>query len=242
MHHRSRIVLALCAASVAVVVVLCALPAIGSASSDPGLEVTQAIYDGAGQPAVGANFAPDGHLATATWWICQPASDCVQASSTGWLTSVPVASGTIFEARAEYQGRTYVAHSPTWNGPLTAVTRPYLKGRPVVGRTVQPIGAHWAGGWARSGDYSFLHVEACRTANARRCVTLSAEGEDYPGRGAPPVVTARYVGWYLFAIDARYSRDSVFGGVGYRTAEGIPPVQVGSTVIRSRALGPVRSP
>ena len=224
----------------AAVVTLVATPGISPAAGDPGLEVTQALYDRGGQPAVSANFVPDGHLATATWWICRPGSDCVQASATGWLTSAPVPAGTIFEARAEYQGAAYVARSPTWNGPLTPVTRPYLKGRAVVGQTVQPIGAHWTGGWARPGDFSSLHVEACRTARAQRCVTLSAQGGQYPRSGAPPVLASRYVGWYLFAIDARYSPDSLFAGVGYSTAEGIPPVKVGPIVIRSRPYGPVR--
>ena len=105
---------------------------------------------------------------------------------------------------------------------------------------MQPIGAHWSGGWGRPGDFSYLHVEACRTVMARRCVTLSAQGEDYPGSGAPPVVAPRYAGWYLFAIDARYSKDSLFAGVGYGAARFVPPVEAGPTVIRSRPYGPVR--
>jgi hypothetical protein len=83
-------------------------------------------------------------------------------------------------------------------------------------------------------------VEACRTAKARRCVTLSAQGEDYPGHGRPPVIARRHLGWYLFAIDQRFTSDTVFGDVGYASAGVIPPVRVGATVVRSAPLGPVR--
>ena len=81
-----------------------------------------------------------------------------------------------------YQGVAYVVRSPAWNGiGCRPSTRPCLQGPP----RRRPEGdgrsaAHWTGGWARPGDVSFLHVEACRTAKARRCVTLSAQGEDYP--------------------------------------------------------------
>jgi hypothetical protein len=227
-------------ALVAALGVLVAVPAI-SAAEDPSLEITQAIYDDAGQPWIGAGFSPDGGVGAATWWICQPGAACVQApSADGWLKPGPVAAGTTFEARATVQGLAYLARSPVWNGRLSPTSHPTLTGRPIVGQKVRPVGAHWTGGWAQPGDYSKLHVEACRTAKAGRCVTLSAQGEDYPRSGARPILASRYLGWYLFAIDARYSRDSAFAGVGYRDASAVPPVKVGPTIVRSRAYGPIR--
>lgn len=224
----------------AAVILLGAHPGIGAAE-DPTLEITQAIYDDAGQPWVGAGFSPDSTIGAATWWICQPGRECAQApSALGWLKAGPVASGTIFEARADFQGVAYVVRSPVWNGQLSPTSRPSLKGRPIVGQKVRPVGANWTGGWGQPGDVSLMHVEACRTVRAAQCVTLSAQGGQYPRSGAPPTLASRHVGWYLFAIDARYSRDSAFAGGGYSAAQFVPPVRVGPTVIRSRPYGPVR--
>jgi hypothetical protein len=227
-------------ALLAAVVLLGAHPGM-SAADDPVLEITQAIYDDAGQPWIGAGFSPDGGIGTATWWTCQPGRECAQApAALGWLKAGPVPPGTVFEARANVQGVAYVVRSPVWNGQLSPTSRPSLKGGTIVGRKVRPVGAHWTGGWGQPGDVSLMHVEACRTAKAAHCVTLSAQGGQYPRSGAPPFVARRYTGWYLFAIDARYSRDSAFAGGGYTAAGGVPPVKVGPTIIRSRPYGPVR--
>ena len=228
------------AALPAALAVLGALPATGAAE-DPTLEITQAIYDDAGRPLIGAQFAPDGGVGAVTWWICRPGAACVQApSADGWLKAGPVPAGTTFEARATVQGVAYLARSPVWNGRLSATSRPALTGQPRVGRKIRPVGAHWTGGWDQPGDVSLMHVEACRTAKAGHCVTLSAQGGQYPGSGAPPVLARRYVGWYLFAIDARFSRDAAFAGGGYAAARFVPTAEVGPTVLRSRPYGPVR--
>ena len=227
-------------ALLAALAVLGAFPGAGLAE-DTALEISQAVYDDAGQPWIGAAFTPDTRIGTVAWWICRPGAECALApSADGWLKAGPVPSGTTFEARAVAQGVAYAVRSPVWNGPLTAVTRPTLKGRLAVGQKVRPVGAHWTGGWDRAGDGSFMHVEACRTARARGCETLSAQGGDYPGSGAPPVIARRYAGWYLYALDVRYSKDAVFAGVGYRAARLVPTVKVGPTSVRSRAYGPVR--
>jgi hypothetical protein len=227
-------------ALVAGLAVLVAVPGISTAE-DTALEISQAVYDDAGQPSIGAAFTPDSRIGTAGWWICRPGAACAPApSADGWLQAGPVPAGTTFEARADHEGVAYAVRSPVWNGPLTAVTRPSLKGRPVVGQKLRPVGAHWTGGWGRPGDSSFMHVEACRTAKAGGCETLSAQGGDYPRSGAPPVLGRRYVGWFLFALDVRYSKDSVFAGVGYNAARLVPTVKVGPTSVRSRPYGPVR--
>ena len=118
--------------------------------------------------------------------------------------------------------------------------RPRLEGQPEVGATVKPVPGAWRGGWG--AEFDRLRVQACRTIDARRCVTLSAEGEDYHGRHRRALLRNRHVGWYLFAIDQRFARDTVFAGVGYGRASDIPPLEPGRTVARSAPVGPVRMP
>jgi hypothetical protein len=56
------------------------------------------------------------------------------------------------------------------------------------------------------------------------------------------VVGLRYVGWYVFAFEARYARQTAFPAIGYGSADAVPPLKPGQTVARSAALGPVENP
>lgn len=210
------------------------------ADATPRLDLTQAVYDKAGQPSLTANFFPDGSLARPGWSVCDEAGRCTPGpqSRAVWNPG-PTRSGATFEAHATYLGTGYTARSPRWLGALRNVRRPTLAGRPAVGSVLRPVGGTWAGGWDRAGDYSRLRVEVCRTRAARSCLTLSAQGEDYPGHGAPPTLSRRYVGWYAFAVDQRFAPGTVFGGVGYAKSERIPPAKIGPTVVRSSARGPI---
>jgi hypothetical protein len=107
----------------------------------------------------------------------------------------------------------------------------------VAGATVRPVGGRWTGGWG--SELSRLRVQACRAREGRNCVTLSAEGVEYPGSHRTARVDRRYVGWYLFAYDQRLARDTVFGGPAYGRPSDVPPLGAGGTVVRSAALGPV---
>lgn len=213
---------------------------IARAEAEPRLDLSQAVYEKSGQPLLVANFVPDGSLASPSWVRCDEAGRCIPgpAANAVWEPG-PTPSGTTFEARARYLGADYTVRSPRWLGALHSTRRPTLSGLPVVGRIVPPMPGTWTGGWDRAGDFSRLRVEVCRTRTPRSCRTVSAQGEDYPGHGAPPVIKRRYVGWYAFAIEERFAPGSAFAGVGYRTSEAIPPAKTGPTVVRSRPLGPI---
>lgn len=210
------------------------------AAAAPRLELTQAVYDKSGQPLLVANVTPDGSLAAPSWTRCDGAGRCLPgpAATPVWKPG-PTPRGSTFEARATDLGGDSSVRSPRWLGALHSTRRPTLSGLPVVGRVVRPMPGTWTGGWDRAGDFSRLRVEVCPTRAPRSCRTLSAQGEDYPGHGAPPVLKRRYVGWYAFAIEQRFAPGSTLGGVGYRNAEAIPPAKAGPTVARSRPRGPI---
>ena len=208
-----------------------------------GVEI-QAVFDRAGNPDLVANFSPDGGLSAPAWSICRPPAvkRCVATNRKIELRPGPTPVGTVFQASAAYQGREYTARSARWLGVVRATSPPRLRGRARYGATVTARGASWSGGWGSEFDY--LRVEACRTrdANPRHCVTLSAPGEGFGFDNRPPTIGAWYTGLYLFAIDERFARDTAFAEPGYGSPAAVPPVQIGPTVARSAAVGPVIGP
>jgi hypothetical protein len=203
-----------------------------------GVEI-QATVDPFGDPQLTANFRPDAGLAEVRWSICSPpdVTRCTRTHRAGGLQPGEVAPGTVFAAIARYHGHTYRARTVPWGGRLRAAAPPRLEGRPEVGAAVEPAGASWTGGWG--SEFSRLRVQACRTITGKHCVTLSAEGEAYPGRGRRAVIRRRYVGWYLFAYDQRLAHDTIFATPAYGSAEAVPPLQPGPTVAPSAPIGPV---
>jgi hypothetical protein len=105
-----------------------------------------------------------------------------------------------------------------------------------VGARVSPVRGVWAGGWG--GEIDQLGVEACRTSNARHCVTVSGGELGCPDHSRA-VIQRSIEGWYLFALDVRTPADSACSGVGYGAESAIPVWPVGHTVARSAPRGPV---
>jgi hypothetical protein len=211
-----------------------------SAPISYGVDI-QTEYDKAGNPSLVANFAPDGGLAKPSFSTCPPTNVnvCALASTSQFLEPGPTPAGTVFQAAATYQGHTYVARTPPWQGTVQATSPPKLNGSPRYHAAVTPTGATWAGGWG--GDFDFLSVEACRTRAATHCVNLSAP-KGYGFSTRPVVIDAWSTGWYLFAFDQRLAKDTTFFEYGYSSAAAIPPVHAGPTVARSAPVGPITGP
>jgi hypothetical protein len=216
----------------------------------------QAVYTGAGEPLLGANFFPNGALATPHWSICRPpdVSACTPTVAGQELRPGSTRPGTVFEASATYDRRTYTARSAVWLGTVRAISPPRLIGRPAIGATVAAHGARWSGGWqtdpawrphdgsdsgGRGASFDYLRIEACRTRDGKRCVTISAPNQGYGFSNRPPVVAARFAGWYLFAFDERFAHDTAFAGVGLSSPEALPPLKAGPTIARSAPAGPI---
>jgi hypothetical protein len=216
----------------------------------------QATYSRRGQPALTANFAPDGGLAKPRWSICRgpDPTNCRRAASRSqFLDPGPTQGGTVFRASAAFRGKRYVADSAAWQGSLHATGRPSVQGTAAVGDRVAPTAGSWAGGWqagrharhdagssgGREPDFDQLNIEACRSRRARHCVDLTAPAPDRAHRSTPPI-PSRFAGWYLFAVDQRLAGDTVFALPGYQRPEDIPPARHGATVAFSDPSGPVR--
>lgn len=230
-----------------VLVALVALPlllplalAAGARAAGYDVAITQELLGADGNPSLVANFQPDGGLATPSWAVCAPgAATCAPAGVTNQVfVPGPEPAGTTFEARAVYGGVTYTARSDLWQGTVAATAPPTLTGTPAVGAVVTPHAGAWSGGWG--GEFDLPRVEACRTRDASDCTTIShprAFRDRYAARIDP-----RFSGAWLFALDERYPRETVFDGVGILWPFTIPPAVVGPTVSRSAPLGPVTGP
>jgi hypothetical protein len=202
----------------------------------------QDVFNAAGNPLLIANFSPDGSLATPRWSICLPDSGgpCTPAATKDHaLEPGPEPAGTRFVATASYAGRTYSA-AVTWQGRVQAVSAPTLGGTPREGGVVDPLPARWTGGW--DGDLDQLGVEACATARGTRCRMLGGGELGCPDRTSRPRLRGWFTGWYLFALDARLSTESVCAGTGYITNADLPLWKVGETVVRSPALARITGP
>ncbi|MGH2870861.1 MAG: hypothetical protein ACRDL5_00150 [Solirubrobacteraceae bacterium] len=218
----------------------------------------QAVYDGAGNPSLIANFSGPRQP---RWSVCAPpdTSLCRPAPGSHGLGSASAAlqagstpAGTVFEASARYRGRTYVARTAPWLGPVHAATAPQLSGTASYGAEVTPHAATWVGGWQavpstlpgagtvkRGANSDELSVEACRTPDARRCMTVASP---YASRARTPRIGAWFTGWYLFAIDQRFTADEAYARPAYGSAAVVAPVTLDATAVRSAPLGPVIGP
>ncbi len=211
----------------------------------------QATHGSRGDPSLVANFSPDGSLATARWAICMPpnVSVCTPAKSASqFLQPGASAPGTIFQARAIYQGLTYTARTATRTGRLHATRPPPLEGSAQAGGRVTPQNATWRGGWLAdpsyapnagidSGgiapDFDSLSVEACRTQSGRHCVNLTPQGRRWDFAQQHVRVGRRFIGRYLFAFDEHFGTDTAFAEPGYGSPFDIPPLKMSATVVRS---------
>ncbi len=202
----------------------------------------QAVFSATGNPLLVADFSPNGALAIPRWSICAPApqSTCTSAASKHrTLTPGPEPAGTRFVARARYAGRTYSA-AVTWQGRVQALTAPALEGPLREGGTVTPLPAQWTGGW--SGDSDQLGVEVCPTRNGTGCRMLGGGELGCPDGTSRVRLRGWFTGWYVFALDARFGRDSVCAGTGYGANEDLPLWPVDQTIVRSSAMGPITGP
>lgn len=222
----------------------------------------QAVYDASGNPALTANFSGPVHP---RWSICAPADPSVcrpapgsraigSASAALQAGTTPV--GTVFEASVRYRGRLYVARTAPWRGTVRATVAPQLSGNARYGARVTPHRASWTGGWRavpllgagpgvvrRGANFDYLSVEACRTQDARRCVTVASPYTSSRAHGGrTPPIENRFTGWYLFAIDQRFTADEAFALPGYRSPADVPPVKLDAVAVRSAPLGPVIGP
>jgi hypothetical protein len=130
---------------------------------------------------------------------------------------------------------------------------PGLSGDTRYGAIVTGDAARWTGGWGSESDQ--LGIEACRSARATGCVTLSGEELQcsVSGCGSLGGVTGSitrpnrarignwYTGWYLFALDAHLGVNES-GLVGYSSPAAIGPWPTNATVIRSGPYEPVSGP
>ena len=202
----------------------------------------QAVFNGAGNPLLVANFSPDGSLATPHWSICPPDSGgacTIAAAKDGSLETGPEPARTRFVASARYAGRTYSA-AVTWQGRVQAVSAPALRGIAREGRVVNPLPARWTGGWG--GEFDQLGVEACATASGTRCRMLGGGELGCPDNTSRPRLRGWFTGWYLFALDARLAKDDACAGTGYFANADLPPWEVSETVVRSPAVAKITGP
>jgi hypothetical protein len=195
----------------------------------------QAVFDGAGNPVLVANFSSDGSLATVGWAICPPGGARCRSVGTahGELQPGPEPAGTRFVASAEYRGKTYSARVH-WLGAVRVLSAPRLVGKPRLGGVVNPVAGTWAGGWGSESDQ--LGVEACRTRTGHDCRMLGGGEFGCPDRSSRTRLGGWFTSWYLFALDARLPRDGLCAGTGYFDNADLPPWKLGPTVVRSAAL------
>jgi hypothetical protein len=199
----------------------------------------QAVYDRRGDPALVANFTPDGALAKPRWSICAPPDTSVckpVASSSQELTAGTTKAGTVFKATAVYRGKTYSAISAVWQGQVQPVRRPGLRGTARVGGQVTPTAASWRGGWKAEPNY---HQQEGAESGGRAAATDQPQSAPAARTGSSVRIARRFRGWYLFAFDQRFAADTAFATPGYSSPYSVPPLTAGPTVARSRAYGPV---
>ncbi len=220
------------------VALLVLLVAAGGARASGGVEISQQLFDGDGNPLLVANAVPDGSAAKPSWAVCPPGGACAPAGVTDQsFEPGPAAAGTTFEASATSGGTTYAARTDPWLGVVAATAPPTLTGTPRVGARVTPHAGSWTGGWG--GESDLLHVEACRTARGRGCTVIA---HPWAPRSMRRRIDPRWSGRYLFAFDERFARDTVLPDILYGSPEAIPRSIAGATIARSVPLGPVRGP
>lgn len=219
----------------------------------------QATYASA-NPALVANFSPNGGLARPRWSICPPPNVDVCTpvrSHSQFLIPGRTQAGTVFEATAVYRGRTYTARTVAWLGTIHATGLPTVTGSARYGSVVAPHPGTWAGGWkterhpsrasagqdaGQAPNVNQLNIEACRTRTAEHCVNLTPQGKEATFSRRDPRIGQWFTGWYIFAFDQLEAGDTAYAGVGYGNAASMPIDRPGPTVSHSAAHGPIRGP
>lgn len=223
------------------------LPAAASAQQQTGIEIQHHVEADGGGSLI-ANPVPYGR-GTIFWASCAHGGPvCVsvpRAPDTGRrLETGDPPAGTAFEARVAEGGQVLAARSAQWRGAVRATAPPGIAGSPRANAFVRPLPATWEGGWG--SEASYLQLQVCRTAAARRCVAISDSvyWDRCPGTGA--TIAPRYAGWYLRAVDRRNVRDMPRLAIAYAAAERVPltepaPAAAATAPVRIRpASGPPR--
>ena len=121
---------------------------------------------------------------------------------------------------------------------MTSVAPPVLRGRAIVGTQVAGSAGSWSGGWG--GEHSDVRVQACRTRDARSCEVVGTRDTVFgEPTNRPVTISARYAGWYVFAVDIRQRGAAQPDGCDCAAP---PPVQAGQTIAFSAPVGPVVGP
>jgi hypothetical protein len=207
-------------------------------------KISARYFDDAGNPQLSGGPWPDYRVGRVVGWsVCPPdAASCIAAApgASPWvLEAGPQPPGTTFEVEVEYAGQRTVDRSGPWGGTITFEARPELVGEAAAGARVSVTPARWTGGWGNERDE--LRVQACRTPAAEQCETLSAPGVRGVTAGVATIAN-RYIGWYLFAVDHRYSFDTPFPAVLALNPRDVPPLSPGPTIAFSEPVGPVVGP
>jgi hypothetical protein len=203
-----------------------------AAAQDPSGLLRQ--HDEQGNPRV----VPEGGSWAFAWSMCPGNGAPCFAARPGQasFTPGPTSAGTV--VRADGWDGQPLAFRATWLGTVTSVAPPVLRGRAIVGTQVVGSAGSWSGGWG--GERSDVRVQACRTRDARSCEVVGTRdvvlGEP---KDRPVTISARYAGWYVFAVDVRQpAQPSPMAAV----AVPLTPVQPGQTIAFSAPVGPVVGP
>ncbi len=228
----------------ALVLVITAVVCVDASAQQAAASTTRLIrlFDSQGNPQPVVSSGPSGGPGSVAWSMCPvDGAPCFAAGAAQTLTVGQTAPGTVIVANGVWDGQP-IALRATWLGTVTAAAPPVLHGRAIVGTQVQGSGGSWLGGWG--DDLSAVRVQACRTRDARNCQTLTT-GDLVTGEptNGPSTVTARFTGWYLFAVDIRAAREVVpVIRPAIKSIGPLPPVGPGQTVSFSAPVGPVVGP
>lgn len=229
----------------------CAVAALAAATASaqaPSLRIDYGVAPDGGGTLWASLSAPG--AAQIDWTSCAGGGPaCLPYPSTP--NSVPALNagdstpGTAFEASATVDGQIVTARSRPYLGRVRWTKPPGIKGAIRANAFVRPVPARWAGGWGAERSYPQLQV--CRGQRARRCLTISDAHywNQCPGTGA--VISKRYTGWYLRAIDRRGGQNVPLSAIAYLIPEAIPPAYLGGpasattpAVRIAPAVGPAR--
>ena len=191
-------------------------------------------HDAQGDPRV----VSEGGFWAFAWSMCPGNGAPCFAARPGHasFTPGPTSAGTV--VRADGWDGQPLAFRVTWLGTVTSVAPPVLRGRATVSTQVAGSAGSWSGGWG--AERSDVRVQACRTRDARSCEVVGTRdavlGEP---TNRPVTISARYAGWYVFAVDVRQPAQP-----SPMTAVAVPltPVQPGQTIAFSAPVGPVVGP
>ena len=153
----------------------------------------------AGDPLLTAS--PDSSAQATQWWACPPADQCRIVAGDARFEPGATARGTVFEVNLTWP----FERSPMWMGRVAALNHPRLLGTLRTGQKVWPVGALWVGGWV--DDMTTSVVVACPASQRAQCEYLNGPGAATTGSG-PRELLAKYVGWYVYAIQYRTPHDS----------------------------------